>query len=244
MLMQPNLPPQQPMAPNPYAQFMQPVPQSSGKGRSPFVTILLALLILCLLTFVGLFFWAYSSRSDYKNNSDKKSAVAVAKAVKAEDAVKDKEFAEKEKNPLKAYDGPATYGTLHIMYPKTWSAFISEKSNATTPIDGYLHPNFVPGLDSGTNYALRIRIVSKQYAEDLKQFDSLVKKGTVKVSAYQLPKVPSVTGSRVDGEIVKGQKSSMVLLPLRDKTVEISTQSAEFLNDFDNIILPNFSFIP
>ena len=133
------------------------------------------------------------------------------------------------------------------MYPKTWSAFITEANNTTgttTPIDGYMHPSFVPGLQSGTNYALRIRIVAKAYADDLKQFDSLVKKGTVKVSAYQLPKVPSVTGSRVDGEIVKGQKASMVLLPLRDKTIEISTQTSEFLNDFDTIILPNFTFAP
>jgi len=36
----------------------------------------------------------------------------------------------------------------------------------------------------------------------------------------------------------------MILLPLRDKTLKISTESQQFVGDFDNIILANLKFVP
>jgi hypothetical protein len=241
--MQPNLP-QQPMGPNPYAEFMPSPQQVKPAKRSPVTVIVIGLLVFLLVVFLGLFTWAYMSRQDYKNNSDKKSDIAAGKAVKIAEAAKEKDFAEREKNPYSAYNGAATYGSLHVVYPRTWSAYIIEKNNASTPIDGYVHPSFVPSADSGTNFALRFKIVSQPYAQSVKAFDADVKKGKVKASAYQLPKVQGVTGTRIDGEIKKGQKSSMVIFPLRDKTLEVWTESADFVNDFNSIILANFTFEP
>jgi hypothetical protein len=209
---------------------------------------LLIPLIISVLLFiiaVGFGVWAYSGMQDYKNNSDKKSAAAVEIAQQQTSSAKDKEFVEKEKNPLKEYKGPAAFGTIHVLYPKTWSAFVTESSsNGGTAIDGYMHPNFVPGLQSGTDFALRVKVVSKQYADELKQFEGKAKSGKVKISPYTAPKVSGVLGSRVDGEINTGQQDSMVLFPLRDKTIEISTESGQFKGDFDSIILANLTFVP
>lgn len=203
--------------------------------------------ILSVLLFIGaLIFgvWAFTNMQDYKNNSDKKVAAAVAVAQQQTSSAKDKEFVEKEKNPLKEYKGPAAFGTLNIQYPKTWSAFITESDKTNTPVDGYLHPNFVPGLESGTDFALRVKVVSRQYADELKQYESRVKTGKVKISPYNAPKVSGVLGSRIEGEITTGQQDSMVLFPLRDKTIEISTESSQFKGDFDSIILANLTFVP
>ena len=212
--------------------------------RPWFLIIALAIASVLLLGFIGFGVWAFTSRQDYKNNSDQKSAKAVAIAVQNESSKKDNEFVEKEKNPLKTYVGPEAYGSVSISYPKTWGAYVVQTDRASVPVDGYFHPNFVPGLQSGTAYALRVQIMSQSYDQEMKQFDSKVKSGKVSVAPFVAKSVPGVTGARVEGEINTGQKDYMILLPLRDKTLKISTESQQFVGDFDNIILANLKFVP
>lgn len=232
---------QVPQAPMQYGGMPVQLPKNS-------MNKLLIPLVISIVLFVaaaGFGMWAFAGMQDYKNNSDKKVATAVEIAQQQTSTAKDKEFVEKEKSPLKEYKGPAAFGTISMQYPKTWSAFITEAANNSgTPIDGYLHPGFVPGVQSGTDFALRVKVVSKQYADELKQFEGKVKTGKVKVSPYSAPKVSGVLGSRVEGEINTGQQDTLVLFPLRDKTIEISTESAQFKGDFDAIILANLTFVP
>jgi len=214
-------------------------PPRRGLGKIGLIVIvLLAILFLSVVVFAG---WAFSSRNDYKNNVDKKINTAVDKAVKASNAKKDAEFAQREKEPLKVYQGPAEFGTVKIKYPKTWSAFITQDAKNSIPVNAYLHPDFVPGLQSGTAYALRLEIIQGDYDQQLKKFDSLSKAKKVKVTPFQSG---STTGARIDGEIDKGKKGSIVLLPLRDKTIKLTTESEIFVNDFNDIILKNLTFIP
>ncbi len=234
-----------------YQQYAQPpgmpplMPANSAKRHHPWGLIIsLILFILLFLAATGFGLWAFTGRQQYKNDSDKISAKAVEAAIQQEDSKKDNEFTEKEKNPLKSYQGPETYGSLDISYPKTWAAYIIQTDRATIPVDGYLHPNYVPGVGSGTAYALRVQVTSQSYEQEMKQFEGKVKAGKVTVSAYAPKNVSGVSGSRVDGEINTGQKDSMVVLPLRDKTIKISTESQEFVKDFDTIILANLKFVP
>lgn len=210
------------------------------------IGLLIALGVLIVLFVSAAVFgiWSYASRQDYKHNSDQKAAAAVAIAIKQEDTKKDADFVEKEKNPLRTYTGPETYGKLIIKYPKTWSAAVDEGGNGGIAINGYLHPDFVPGLQSNTNFALRVQIVQVSYDNVLKQYDSPVRSGLAKVSPYVAPKVAGITGARIDGQIDSQKKGSLVLLPLRDKTIKIWTESDQFFGDFNNIILANLTFIP
>lgn len=236
--------PQMPQPPLPPQYGGLPVGQPR-KGMNvlliPFV-----LAIVFLLGAAGFGIWAFAGMQDYKNNSDQKAAAAVKVAQQETSTAKDKEFVEKEKNTLKQYKGPASFGTLTIQYPKTWSAFVTETATtSTTPVDGYFHPNFVPGLQSGTDYALRVKIVARQYSDELKQFEGRQRTGKVTVAPYRSPKLPEgVVGSRIEGEINTGQQDVLVLFPLRDKTIEISTESAQFKGDFDSIIMANLTFVP
>lgn len=214
------------------------------------MNILLIPLILVSLFFIGaasFAAWAYSSRQDFKYNSDKKAAAAVEVAKKQTSTEKDNEFLEKEKYPLRHYTGPAAYGSVDVQYPKTWSAYVTEAGNGSTPIVGYFHPSFVPSTAQGqssNSFALRLEVANTSYDQTLKQFDGNVKAGKVKVSPYKAPKVPSVLGARIDGEVVNGKQGSMVLIPLRDKTLKIWTEANNFKGDFDNIIMANIVFVP
>lgn len=213
------------------------------------INALLIPLILVTLFFFGALgfgYWAFSSRQDYKNNSDQKSAAAAEVAVEQTKAADAKLYAEEAKKPLKTYVGPAAYGSVTIDYPKTWSAYVIESANqGGTPINGYFNPDFVPDVGSQNNsFALRVQLVTQPYDTVLRSFDGQVKAGNTTVAPYALPKVPNVVGSKIQGQIEANKKGIMVILPLRNMTLKIWTDSASFLPDYNDIILPNATFSP
>lgn len=220
------------------------VPTGLPKNHINALLIPLIVAVLLLIAAISFGFWAYLGREDYKNNSDKKAAAAVAAAEEILDGKKEAEFAEREKEPLKEYKGPATFGSLVIKYPKTWSAYVTESSRGATPLDGYLHPDVVSGVQSGTAYAVHFQVTSTAYDQELKKFESAAKQGTVSVSPITAPLVSNVAGVRITGEIENGKQGVTVLFPLRDKTLKITTESERFVGDFDTFILPNLTFSP
>lgn len=223
-----------------------PPPQyRAASSKSPFnpLIIVCAVLALALVGSLIFAFWAFSERGTYKNKTDEVVAKEVVTAKQQVSDEKDKEFVEKEKFPLQEYKGPATYGSVSVMYPKTWSAYV-DLTNGQTPVNGYFHPDFVPATGSGTAFALRVEVVNTPYAQEVKDYDARVKSGKVKVSPFKAPKVAGTDGSRLEGEINQGQKGTMVIFPLRDKTLKISTQTDAFLKDFNEIILANLTFVP
>jgi hypothetical protein len=202
------------------------------------------LTLLVLFGAAGFGFWAFNSRQDYKNHVDAKINMAVSAAEKQLSAKKEVEFAEKEKNPLRTYHGPAAYGSLNLSYPKTWAAYIDESARTLNPVDGYLNPAFVPAIDGQSNMALRFQVVGSSYTSIAKTFETNIKSGKLTATPYTLPKVPGIVGLRLDGEVETGKQGAVIILPLRDKTLKVWTQSTQFVPDFNNIILANLSFEP
>jgi hypothetical protein len=217
-------------------------------STSVVVSILLSILLIGAGSFA---YWAYSGRQDYKNNSDKKVADAVSAAEKAQATKLNQQFAEESKNPNKAYIGPSAFGSITFNYPKTWSAYVDESSVAQ-PINGYFSPDKVPGVSSGAAFALRLELVTGNYAQIVQQLNSQVKLGKIKAAAYVPPKVNGVAnvqpGTRFDGQLVQTNAGpltgSMVVIQVRDKVLKIYTLSNSYLNDFNNIVLPSLTFIP
>lgn len=218
--------------------------QLDNKGVLNTLLVPFIMMIVFFLVATGFAAWAFLSRQDYKTNTDKKIASAVTVAKQETSTAKDAEFVQKEKEPLKDYKSPEAYGSVNVRYPKTWSAYVIESTNAASPVDGYFHPNFVPGVLNNTAYALRVEVISKSYSSLLQSFDTYVKSGKSKVVPYAVPKVPSVVGVRITGDIGSNKRGSAILIPLRDKTLKVSTEIDQFAGDFNNIILPNLTFIP
>lgn len=208
--------------------------------------IVVIILVVLLVASLGFGFWAYAGMVDNKNNVDKKVTTA-SEIVKQQTATeKDKEYAEKDKSPYRKYSGPNTYGAVSFQYPKTWSAYISEGStDQSDPINGYLNPDVVPGVESGAAYALRFKVVGQSYDEVLKEFGGDADGTALNVSPFRAKNVSNLLGSRLVGTISDNPKKvNMVVLPIRDKTLEIWTESDQFVADFNNIILPTLTFSP
>lgn len=206
--------------------------------------ILVTLLFIGAATF-GL--WAFMERNDYKNNTDQKIAEAVVTAKQEEGIQKDKAFAEAEKNPLKTYVGPEAYGSVQIAYPKTWSGYVKDTGAGSQPLDGFFHPGVVPTAEDIDNtFALRIQVVGQSYSSVVTTMNNAVKTKQVTAVPFSFPKVPGEIGTRYEGLIQPGKKTqgSLIVIPLRDKTLKVWSESPTFLNDFNTHIVPNVSFIP
>jgi hypothetical protein len=203
------------------------------------------ILFILAAAFAG---WAFMGRQDYKNNSDKKSAVSVEAAKKVQAAELQKKFDEDYKNPNKSYQGPIAFGSVSFNYPKTWSAYIEE----STSVNGFFYPDKVPSIQSGTAFALRAELVNSPYSQVLQQYNSDVKTGKLKASAYVPPKMAGVAGvqpgTKLDGVVNRNQggdqTGSLVLVQVRDKTLKIYTESPNFLPDYNNTVLTSLTYLP
>ncbi|MEK7059368.1 MAG: hypothetical protein AAB971_01275 [Patescibacteria group bacterium] len=210
----------------------------------------LSLVFACLLLVGAISFgaWAFASRQDYKENVEAKINLATEAARQRESKSKDKQFAEESKKPLKIYRGPEASGSVMVSYPKTWSGYVAEAADAGSsddPLDGYFAPGIVPTTDNKNSvFALRVKIVNQEYKDVLESFGSQQQAGKLTASVYSLPKLPKVVGVKVVGELPDQSAVTMIVLPLRSQTLQIWTQGTQYLSDFNDNILPNFSFSP
>ncbi|MDQ3093944.1 MAG: hypothetical protein M3Q70_02080 [bacterium] len=216
--------------------------------RSGGISIPVLVSILFGLLFIGASIfgvWAFMGMQDYKNNVQPKINTAVELAKQETSTLKDNEFVEKEKLPTVNFRGPDTYGAISFDYPKTWSA-VTAKPDQSNPLDLTLHPSVVPGSgqDREFSYGLRLEVLNSSYEKSVKEFDSQIKNAGLIASVFTPAKVPSAVGTRFEGEFVRGKVGVVFMLPLRDKTIKIWTESNDYRKDLLEIILPSLSFQP
>lgn len=211
---------------------------NSERGSLNVLVIPLIMSVIFLFASLGFGVWAFAERQDYKDNSDAKAESAVAVAVEKAKTDKDNEFLEQEKQPLKSFTGPAEFGSITMQYPKTWAAYVDrQQANLTVS----MQPDVVY---AGQNQGLKVEVLSTAYAQSFAALDGFVRQGKASAAAYSFPQVPGVVGLRIDGEIGSNKRGAVVFMPLRDKTIKVSTESEDRLADFNNYILPNFQFKP
>lgn len=245
--------PVSPVAPNPVQPPAQPQSYNSNFGKSGPAwgwIITVTLLTVTLVGVIGFAVWAFGERQGYKNNSDKKAAAAAEVAKKQTTEEDNIRFAEELKNPLKTYVGPDSYGSVAVQYPKTWSAYIASQGLSSGAIlDIYFHPDVVPTLNSQGGgdraaVALRVQVLNQGYSQTVNTLNSAVTNGLVTAEPYSLPKVPSQKGTIFRGKLDNQLNGTQVVLPLRDKTLVVNTDTDQYLADFNTYILPNLSFEP
>ena len=212
--------------------------RQSESGRvSP---LLITSLLLGILTIVlaGTSVWAYMNYQDQKLNTDEIAAERVEVALDEQAERLGEDFAEREKQPTRQYNGPSDLGSVTFRYPKTWSVYVAETNNK---LDAYLHPNYVPKVQTAQPFALRVLVEDKSYDTILKSYESKVKNGELKSSPVT---VNGFSGIRLDGKFSNERQGSAVLFKVRDKTLTIASDSTSYVNDFNDTILDTLSFNP
>lgn len=218
-----------------------------GKPKSS-LKLILSLVVIIILFIVALVFglWAYSQMLDYKNNSDKKAAAAVKVANEKQKQELQAEFAEQEKSPYKSYTSPSENGSIKLVYPKTWSAYVAEGTDGENPLDAYFSQNYVPSTDDTKNsYYLRAELLNTSYKTVVDSLNTLTKQGKITVTAYQPEQVKDAKpGVRADGQVADGKKGAMIIVPLREKTLKIWTENESAVKDFNETVLKNLTYVP
>lgn len=213
-----------------------PVPQSYKK---PFNVLIIPLIVISIVMIVATVFAVmyYGKYNEQRDHNQPIIDAAVKEAEEAQKAALEADFAEREKLPTRTYTSPAELGSVKLALPKNWSQYI--EASKSDEIEFYAHPNYVPS--DGVNYALRMSVTNRAYANEMRGYESAIKKGDLKSSSVQ---AAGVTGARLDGFFKKDQEGTMVVFPLRDKTLRVWTESVDFRGDFDNIVLKSFTFSP
>ncbi|MFZ1301568.1 MAG: hypothetical protein WAQ27_03255 [Candidatus Microsaccharimonas sp.] len=227
----PQLQPQ----PQPQPQFPQqpPVGPPSNyivppKKHSKVWIILSIVFITTTIALIGLGVWLYLNYTDQKDNVDAKVSSAVTVAVKNQADKDAADFLEKEKQPNRQFAGPEDYGRVSFDYPKTWSIYVDKDTSTTDTYAAYFNPVSVPKVAADTQYALRVLIEQKDYDKVLTTYDSLVKKGDLKLSPV---KIDGLDGTRLDGAFSKDIHGAAVIFKIRDKTVTIRTDAETFIRN-------------
>lgn len=206
------------------------------------IPLILVSTALVAVSFLG--YKQYQRAQDYKNNVDQKISVAVSEAVDKQKTIDVRDAAVAARSPIKTYNGPSDFGSVKVGYPKDWSLYV-QTGDSSTPLDGYGQPSVVvDNASQNIAHALRFKVLNQNYSDVLNNFQSLAQSGAVKVKTYRPANIRGVSGIVVTGQIDQSVTGTMVVLPLRNTTFEIYTESNQYLELFNKYILPNFSFKP
>ncbi len=191
-------------------------------------------LIVLVLGAGSLAIWALLNYQDQKSNFDGKVTAAVAEAEKKQAEDLTNKFLLEQKDPRLTFNGPDDYGHISFTYPRTWSVYVDKDVTQGGDYMAYLNPVVVPPVSVGTQqFALRLSILNRNYNDYIKQYEGLVKEGTLKSSTV------SINGNdvtRLDGNFTDQLRGAQIAFKLNDKTVVFQTDADTFKPDFDTLI--------
>ena len=219
-------------APNPPPVAVEPPPKG---GRHFNLPIFLAAVLLVLTIAMGVVAIYYILKyNEQKSTVDQQKTAAAQTAREEQKQADEAAYAERDKLPYRSYEAPAVLGAIKIEFPKIWNVYAVEEEKSDTQLDIFMYPGVVRAEKSSTEaYALRVKLQRKLYQDVVKANQQKVEKGELKASAVT---ISGATGTRYEGEVVQGRSGSLILLPVRDKTLSIWTESPDYLNDYNQII--------
>lgn len=202
--------------------------------------IFIAVIVVVAVGGVAAFIWAYSQMTHYRDNSAIIAAQAAEVAKNEQRVVDEEAFNEKMKQPYAEFVSPSDFGSISFNYPRTWSAYNIQNNQSGYEVVFY--PGVIPLIDNKTSVALRVKVINKNYEDELNSYERSVGSGSLTASPITVS--DGQQGVIFNGNLNDGFKSSFVLLKLRDKTLMIQTDTDEFANDFNEVILATLKFIP
>lgn len=140
----------------------------------------------------------------------------------------------------RTYVAPVINGSFEISYPKAWS--LSVDTSSSTPVAGLINPSFV--TVQAPEQALRFTLIDTPYASTKKRYDDSTK--TYKAKATEVT-VSGIKGVQYVGNINDKSKTAVgtvVILPLRDKTMLLQTDNNKVYGDTYKQMLDTAKFIP
>ncbi len=208
----------------------------STRGEVNILLISTLLLGLSTLIFGILAIYAYTNNQQTQKATDVLKAASYKQGQAAQRDADNKEYATANALPYRQYKAPDLYGNFVISFPKNWNAYVIEDQTALTQVNLLLHPVAVK-LDRSirTNlYAFRALLINqKQSTLYDTYYKNAVKAGRLTEKSVT---VSGIGATWLDGKFDAEHNGIIVLVPVRDKTLEFITDSHDFVDEFNQIL--------
>ena len=206
------------------------------RNRGAVNILLVAAVSMTVITLAlsGLSIYFISQYNRAKTTVDQQRSEAAAQAREEQKRADEAEFAQRQKEPYRSYSVPSVLGALSISYPRNWNLFAEERAGSGVQLNLFWNPELVQSEDtySGT-YALRAILERVVYTEAIAKRASAVEKGELTAEPVT---VSGINGTRYRGRVAENHTGILVILPVRDKSLSIWTESLDYANDFGAIV--------
>lgn len=197
---------------------------------------LIALGVIALILGI-LFVLKLKDYNELSADIDGKIAMSTAEAVDENSAKLEKEFAEREKSPLRSFTGPEDYGALSFDYPKTWGIYVDSDASKGGDYVAYFNPVQIDPLsDKASVYALRLTITNTSFEKTVAKYQNLLSQKKTNLSMNTIT-VNGTVANHYSGTIPGTDFNGyIVIIKIRDKSAILQTDSYLFEADYNKLL--------
>ena len=207
---------------------------AAQRGAANILLVTAAFMTITTLALGGTSIYFISEYNQAKTTVDQQKAEAAATARDEQKQADEADFVQRQKEPYRSYSAPLVFGALTIAYPRNWNLYAEERAEAGQQLNLFWNPDLVQSEDTydGT-YSLRTLLERTVYTAAIAKRQSAVEKGELTAEPIT---VSGINGTRYRGRVAENHTGILVILPIRDKTLSLWTESTDYANDFNTII--------
>ncbi len=180
---------------------------------------------------------AYRDNTYIKTNLSQLNAKAAAEAAAKQKQADDLAHIKANEEPYRTYVAEPLNGGFQLQIPKNWSLYTANGVSATVQLDLAANPDVVvvnQGSGAVNTHAFHLQLRKQSLNAVSKTFEKNIKNKTLGSKAVT---VSGIRGTWFEGAIDQQRHNGVVVvLPVRDKTLVISTETRNFLNEFNKIL--------
>ena len=185
---------------------------------------------------------AWRDNQDIHNNLDQKVAAATAIAVEKQKKEDKAAFDKANELPYRTYTADSVDGGFSLDVPKNWSIFSGHNNGPNRQLQLIAGPNAVKvnyAPNANNTLPFQVQLVDKSISSVNREWQDRIKtyKQRKKVLVNSSVSVSGITASKYEGIIDdKNHNGIVVTLPVRDKTMIISTDSVQYKEQFNAML--------
>lgn len=205
---------------------------------------------------IGVTIWMFGQ---YQANKKVNDAVIEKKVREGKDEQKaedEKILKKRLEQPYSKYASPPEVGSVKFDYPKDWSVYSAiplgdavadaKAATSTAELKAYFYRGVVPSVEGkSTVYPLRVFVTAQSYTEVTKEYQKFIEAGTAKASPITIETSDGAKyeGLRIDGVLSDVANGSAVILRIRDKTMQVITDTGQDnMETFNNVVLKTLHY--
>lgn len=199
--------------------------------------ILTIFLAVGMLIFGGLAVYAFRDNEYVRTNLDTIVKKEVTQAREDQKQLSAEENRKANDLPFKTFTAEAVDGGFQLPIPKTWSIYYGRNTGGKTQVDFAANPEAVTinlNRDGRSTQAFRLQLLRESQSSVVKGYDSAIKQKKVTSKGV---KVSGIDATQLEGSIDDQRHEGVVIIvPVRDKTMLLSTEDKRYLNEFNAIV--------